>query len=110
MRALAVLALFASILPAAAQRELRTEERVRLVARALYRALARSDAGKLAVLVSSDADLRIGTRLVATGPDAILAALRTRPVWSELSPPWLEGISVRLLSTDTAAVAHARVL
>jgi hypothetical protein len=91
------------IAPAAALSARSPEQDVRSVVSAAYRALARSDAGELAALFTADAELRIGIRLAATGPNAIAEALRG-PVWSEVSPPWLENVSIRMPSPDTAMV------
>jgi hypothetical protein len=60
---------------------------VKSVIAALSEALARRDGKAVSALFTGDADVWVGSRLLAVGTNAIADRVIKRADWSELSPP-----------------------
>jgi ketosteroid isomerase-like protein len=67
-------------------------------------ALSRSDTQTLAAMLAPDADVRIGSNVIATGADSAASELATGRVWIEQSPPLLSIRSIRMIAADAALV------
>lgn len=82
-------------------------DRIRSVIGAINKARSSGNAKAFGQVFAQDGDLRVGGEVVATGPGAIAAAVGESAIWSEMTAPRIENVSVRLVSPGIALVdAH----
>jgi type IV secretory pathway protease TraF len=70
----------------------------------LRQALSRSDTAALSRMLAAGAELRVGTNVMATGPEAVAQEFAAGRIWSEQSPPLLKTVSLRMVANDIALV------